>query len=242
MIQKIYNYFWSKDKYFIRDIRDLLGFTPKNLGLFKQAFIHKSNQEIEGVKSNERLEFLGDALLSTITAEYLYKKYLYKDEGFLTKMRAKIVRRSMLNRVGYDLRLDIFLKQYNRVHLSDSMLGNALEALVGAIYMEKGYDYTRDFVVGRILQEHLDMDVLVEKDENYKSRLLEWCQKYNKTLEYELLRKFRLDKRDRFQVGVLVDGQRISEAADFNKKGAEQIASRKAMTTLGILSKPLKGV
>ena len=126
MIQKIYNYFWSKDKYFIRDIRDLLGFTPKNLGLFKQAFIHKSNQEIEGVKSNERLEFLGDALLSTITAEYLYKKYLYKDEGFLTKMRAKIVRRSMLNRVGYDLRLDIFLKQYNRVHLSDSMLGNAL--------------------------------------------------------------------------------------------------------------------
>lgn len=238
MIKKIYNYFWSRDKYFIRDIRDLLGFTPKNLLLFKQAFIHKSNQEFQNEKSNERLEFLGDALLTTIIAEYLFKKYVYKDEGFLTKMRAKIVRRSTLNTVGYDLGLDIFLKQYNQVNLSDSMLGNALEALIGAIYMEKGYEYTRDFVVVRILQEHMDIEVLEKKDENFKSRLLEWCQKYNKSLEYELVKKFRFNKRDRFQVGVLVDGQRISEASDFNKKGAEQIASRKAMDTLGILSNP----
>jgi len=238
LIKKIYNYFWSRDKYFIRDIRDLLGFTPKNLLLFKQAFIHKSNQEFQNEKSNERLEFLGDALLTTIIAEYLFKKYVYKDEGFLTKMRAKIVRRSTLNTVGYDLGLDIFLKQYNQVNLSDSMLGNALEALIGAIYMEKGYEYTRDFVVVRILQEHMDIEVLEKKDENFKSRLLEWCQKYNKSLEYELVKKFRFNKRDRFQVGVLVDGQRISEASDFNKKGAEQIASRKAMDTLGILSNP----
>ncbi len=238
MIKKIYNYFWSRDKYFIRDIRDLLGFTPRNLHLFKQAFIHKSNQEFQNEKSNERLEFLGDALLSTIIAEYLFKKYPYKDEGFLTKMRAKIVRRSTLNTVGYDLGLDIFLKQYNQVNLSDSMLGNALEALIGAVYMEKGYEFTRDFVVIRILQEHMDMEVLEKKDENFKSRLLEWCQKYNKSLEYELLKKFRFNKRDCFQVGVLVDGERLSEASDFNKKGAEQIASRKAMDTLGILSKP----
>ncbi|MBY5957607.1 ribonuclease III [Membranicola marinus] len=214
----------------------MLGFTPKNLLLFKQAFIHKSNQEFENEKSNERLEFLGDALLSTIIADFLFKKYLYKDEGFLTKMRAKIVRRSTLNKVGYDLGLDIFLKQYNQVHLSDSMLGNALEALIGAIYMERGYDYTRHFVVSRILQENLDIEVLEKKDENFKSRLLEYCQKHNKSLEYELLRKFRADKRDRFQVGVVVDGQRISEASEFNKKGAEQIASRKAMARLGLLT------
>lgn len=236
MIKKIYNYFWSRDKYFIRDLRHLLGFTPKNILLFKQAFIHKSNQAFQNEKSNERLEFLGDALISTIIADFLFKRYLYKDEGFLTKMRAKIVRRSTLNAVGYDLGLDIFLKQYNQVHLSDSMLGNALEALIGAIYMERGYEYTRSFVVSRILQEHLDIEVLEKKDENFKSRLLEYCQKHNKSLEYELLRKFRFDKRDRFQVGVLVDGQRISEASEFNKKGAEQIASRKAMDTLGLLT------
>lgn len=237
MIQKIYNYFWSKDKYFIRDIRDLMGFTPRNLLLFKQAFIHRSNLEFESEKSNERLEFLGDALLSTIIADYLFKKYPYKDEGFLTKMRAKIVRRSTLNSVGYDLRLDIFLKQYNQINLSESMLGNALEALIGAIYLERGYDFTSDFIVSRILQEHLDIGVLEQKDENFKSRLLEWCQKHNKSLEYELLRKFRSNKRDRFEVGVLVDGERISEASEYNKKGAEQIASQKAMMSLGLLSR-----
>ncbi len=237
MIQKIYNYFWSKDKYFIRDIRGLLGFTPRNLLLFKQAFIHRSNMDFQSEKSNERLEFLGDALLSTIIAEYLFKKYPYKDEGFLTKMRAKIVRRSTLNSVGYDLRLDIFLKQYNQINLSESMLGNALEALIGAIYLERGYDFTSEFIVARILQEHLDIGVLEHKDENFKSRLLEWCQKHNKSLEYELLRKFRSNKRDRFEVGVLVDGERISEASEYNKKGAEQMASQKAMMTLGLLTK-----
>lgn len=236
MIRELYNYYWSKDKYFIRDIRGLLGFTPRNLLLFKQAFIHRSNLEFQSEKSNERLEFLGDALLSTIIAEYLFKKYPYKDEGFLTKMRAKIVRRRTLNAIGYDLRLDIFLKQYNQVTLSESMLGNALEALIGAIYMERGYGFTRDFIVSRILQEHLDMGVLEQKDENFKSRLLEWCQKHDKSLEYELLRKFRSNKRDRFEVGVLVDGERISEASEYNKKGAEQIASQKAMVTLGLLS------
>lgn len=237
MIQKIYNYFWSEDKYFVRNLRNTLGFTPKNLVLFKQAFMHRSNPEISNERSNERLEFLGDALLSMITAEFLFQKYLYKDEGFLTKMRAKIVRRSSLNTIGQDMGLDIFLKQYNQVHLSDSMLGNALEALVGAIYIEKGYEYTRDFVICRIFQEHLDLDLLEKKDENFKSRLLEWCQKHGKELQYDLLKKFRTQKRDRFKVAVIIDGIKISEASDFNKKGAEQTASQRAMQSLGILSK-----
>lgn len=236
MIREIYNYFISEDKYFIRDIRKMLGFTPKNLTLFKQAFIHRSNQNVSSEKSNERLEFLGDALLSTIMAEFLFQKYLYKDEGFLTKMRAKIVRRSTLNMVGHDLGLDVFLMQYNQVTLSDSMLGNALEALVGAIYIEKGYNFTRDFVVNKILQEHLDLEALEKKDENFKSRLLEWCQKHDKSLQYDLLKKFRSQKRDRFRVAVIIDGKKMAEASDFNKKGAEQLASRIAMQSLGLLT------
>lgn len=237
MIQKVYNLFWSKDKDFVRNLRNTVGFTPKNLVLFKQAFLHRSNPEISNEKSNERLEYLGDALLSMVTAEFLFQKYLYKDEGFLTKMRAKIVRRSSLNSIGKDMGLDVFLKQYNQVHLSESMYGNALEALVGAIYIEKGYDFTRDFVICRIFQEYLDFDVLEKKDENFKSRLLEWCQKHGKDLEYDLLKKFRTQKRDRFRVAVVIDGKKISEASDFNKKGAEQIASRRAMQSLGIIAR-----
>ncbi|WP_236977622.1 ribonuclease III [Membranihabitans maritimus] len=239
MIQKIYNYFWSKDKYFIRNIRELLGFVPTNLFLFKQAFIHKGSNHNSNNRqiSNERLEFLGDALLSTIIAEYLYKKYLHEDEGFLTKMRAKIVQRKTLNRVAEDLGLDIFLKQYNQLQLSDSMMGNALEALIGAIYIEKGYNFTRNFVVVRILQEHLDVHSLEKKDENFKSRLLEWCQKNGKVLEYELMEKYRQQKRDRFKVAVIVDEEVIANGSEFNKKGAEQIASKKAMVKLGLLKK-----
>lgn len=239
MIQKIYNYFWSKDKYFIRNIREQLGFVPKNLFLFKQAFIHKSNQDPSYQISNERLEFLGDAILSTIIAEYLFNKYIYEDEGFLTKMRAKIVQRKTLNKVGKDLGLDVFLKHYNQLKLSDSMLGNALEALLGAIYIEKGYSYTKNFVIDKILQDHLDIHSLEKKDENFKSRLLEWCQKHSKELEYELVEKYRHQKRDRFKVAVLVDGKIIAEASEFNKKGAEQLASQKAMNSLGLIKVPV---
>ncbi|NND07268.1 MAG: ribonuclease III [Saprospiraceae bacterium] len=219
-------------------MKPILGFVPSNMALFQQAFFHKSNnnnQDSTGPKvhqNNERLEYLGDALLSTIVAEYLFKKYPNSDEGFLTKMRAKIVKRKTLNDIGDRMGLDMLLLEYNSTKLSKSMMGNALEALVGAVYLEKGYDITRRFVVNRILRAYLDIHKLEKKDDNFKSQLLEWCQKNGLEISYEVLDRFKVDKRDRFKVAVLVDGAKMGEAEEFNKKSAEQIASRIALSRI----------
>ncbi len=201
--------------------------------MFQQAFYHKSNNNQVSIKgqryNNERLEYLGDALLSTIVAEYLFKKYPNSNEGFLTKMRAKIVKRKTLNFIGDEMGLDMLLMEYNNTKLSKSMLGNALEALVGAVYLEKGYDATKRFVINRILRSYLDIHAMESRDDNFKSQLLEWCQKNGKDISYEVLDRFKVDKRDRFKVAVLVDGDQMAEAEDYNKKSAEQTASKLAL-------------
>ena len=185
-------------------------------------------------QNNERLEYLGDAVLSTIVAEYLFKKYPSKKEGFLTKMRSKIVKRKTLNNIAEHMELDVILTEYSQGKLSNSMLGNALEALVGAIYIESGYRFARDYVIGKILRKYLDIHELENIDDNYKSQLLEWCQKNGKEVDYRLVQKYKYDKRDRFKVAVVVDGDEIAIAEDFNKKSAEQTASSKAIGLLNI--------
>jgi len=237
VIRKFFNYYISPDKELARKLKDILGFTPRNLKLFEQAFFHKSmnnTQGITGHSNNERLEYLGDAILSTIVAEYLYKKYPLQDEGFLTKMRSKIVKRKTLNRIADRMGLDILLSDYSHGKLSQSMLGNALEALVGAIYLEFGYRKTRDYIIESILMQHIDVHKLESLDDNYKSLLLEWAQKYGKIVEYKLIAKSKLNKRDRFKVGVFIDGSQVASAEDFNKKSAEQIASSSVINKLEI--------
>ncbi len=229
--------FFSADKNFAKRLKNLLGFTPTNLALFKLAFYHKSTStdKLHNVQSNERLEYLGDAVLGTIVAEYLFKKYPNSDEGFLTKMRSKIVKRKSLNRIADKMGLDVFLAEYNNTRLSKSMLGNALEALVGAVYLECGYRKTKRYVIRKILRGYLDIHELESFDDNYKSQLLEWCQKNGSTVAYKMLAKYKFEKRDRFKVAVLVDGKKLAIADDFNKKSAEQTASEKAMQILGIV-------
>ena len=184
--------------------------------------------------NNERLEYLGDAILSTIVAEYLFKKYPSKNEGFLTKMRSKIVKRKSLNEVAHNMGLDVILNEYSQGKMSKAMMGNALEALVGAIYLEHGYRKTKNYVITKILMKYLDVHSLENYDDNYKSQLLEWCQKNGKEVDYRLLQKFKYDKRDRFKVAVSVDGKEIATAEDFNKKSAEQNASSIALKRLHI--------
>ena len=179
--------------------------------------------------NNERLEFLGDAILSSIVAEYLFKKYPNRDEGFLTKMRSRIVKRNTLNEIAEKMGLDIILSEYSMGRMSKTMLGNALEALVGAVYMEFGYDKTKQYIVKNVLMKFLDIHRLETEDDNFKSQLLEWGQKHGKTVKFKLLNKYKHDKRDRFNIGVLIDGQQVSEADDFNKKSAEQKASKIAL-------------
>ncbi len=238
IILRIYNFYFSKDKNFAKRLYALLGFTPANLNIFKLAFYHKSTStdKLYAIQSNERLEYLGDALLGTIVAEYLFKKYPNSNEGFLTKMRSKIVKRHSLNKIADKMGLDVFLSQYNNTRLSRSMLGNALEALVGAVYLECGYTKTRSYVINKILRGYLDIHELETFDDNYKSQLLEWCQKNGQTVSYKMISKYKYEKRDRFKVAVLVNGKKLATADDFNKKSAEQTASEKAMTVLGIQS------
>ena len=217
---------------------DVLGFVPGNITIYKLAFSHKSSQNEKSVLSqnNDRLEYLGDAVLGTIVAEYLFKKYPDSNEGFLTKMRSKIVKRKTLNRIGDKLELDGVLQEFNNTRLSRSMLGNAVEALVGAIYLDAGYAFTQKYIVENILRRYLDIHELENYDDNYKSQLLEWCQKHGKTISYKLISRYKFEKRDRFKVGVFVNNQRIATADDFNKKSAEQAASEKAMIELGFLT------
>lgn len=241
VVRQTYNIFLSNDKEFARRLKTLLGFTPSNLAIFKLAFFHKSTSNAvhpeantPSFQNNERLEYLGDAVLGTIVAEYLFKKYPNGDEGFLTKMRSKIVKRQSLNKIADNMGLDLILSEYNNTRISRSMLGNALEALVGAVYLEIGYEKTRQYVVTKILRKYLDIHGLETYDDNYKSQLLEWSQKNGKIVAYKVISKYKFEKRDRFKVAVLIDGEKIATADDFNKKSAEQLASEKAMMFLGI--------
>lgn len=237
LIRKIYNYYFSKDKQLARKLKPVLGFIPSDLNLFRLAFNHKSStsEKNNRMQNNERLEYLGDAVLGTIVAEYLFNKYPNSDEGFLTKMRSKIVKRNSLNRIGDKMGLDVILSEYNATRLSRSMLGNCVEALVGAIYLEYGYAYTKQYIISRVLRKYLDIHELETYDDNYKSQLLEWSQKQGKNVSYKVIAKYKLDKRDRFKVAVLIDGQKIATADDFNKKSAEQTASERALISLGII-------
>ena len=235
ILRRFYNLYLSEDKELTMRLKPILGFTPARLSLFKTAFYHKSmTNETPGRPTNERLEYLGDAILSTIVAEYLFKKYPNKDEGFLTKMRSKIVKRQTLNEIADNMGLDVILSEYSLGKMSSSMLGNALEALVGAIYIEFGYEKTKNYVIRNILMRYLDMNDLEIRDDNHKSQLLEWCQKNGKEINFTTLAKFKLDKRDCFKVAVVIDGQEISTAEDFNKKSAEQTASSRAIEILNI--------
>lgn len=236
-LRRLYNYYFHPEKELARRLKTLIGFTPVHLTLFKLAFFHKSTftSRDYAISNNERLEFLGDAVLSTIVGEYLFKKYPNSDEGFLTKMRSKIVKRNSLDDIADRMGLDLFLAHYNPTRLSKSMLGNALEALVGAVYIEVGYDRTKRYVIQRVLRKYLDIHNLEQYDDNFKSQLLEWCQKNGRQIDYKVLAKYKSDKRDKFKVAVYVDGKKLGTADDFNKKSAEQMASERAMITLGII-------
>jgi len=236
VIRRFYNYYISSEKDLAKKLKSVLGFVPDNMRLFKLAFFHKSMNSEEGPKNsnNERLEYLGDAVLSTIVAEYLYKKYPGKAEGFLTKMRSKIVKRKTLNQIAEKMGIDVILSKYSQGKMSFSMLGNAFEAMVGALYIEYGYDKTRNYVIQKILMRYLDIHELETNDDNYKSQLLEWGQKEGRVVSYKLINKYKLDKRDRFRIGVYLDGKEVSTAEDFNKKAAEQMASSIALRKMEI--------
>jgi ribonuclease-3 len=229
------NFFRFKGEHreFYLFFKNTLGFTPRNTKLYQIAFIHKSKSLDMGQGrkvNNERLEYLGDAVLSAIVAEFLYKKYPNQGEGFLTEMRSKIVSRANLNKLAQKIGLSQ-LVQYNRVSqdIFKSIDGDTFEALIGAIYLEKGYNFTLHIVIDKIINLHLDVDTMAHTDWNFKSKIIDWGQKNHKKISFEVERVFYQGKESRrhYDVRVKVDDTPAEHAIEYSIKAAEQLAAEK---------------
>ena len=203
------------------------------------AFRHRSIAVVlkNGTKnSNERLEFLGDAVLGSVIAEELFKRYPYKDEGFLTEMRSKIVNRANLNQLARKLGLGDLIEFDTRIvnypNKQGSLLGDAFEALIGAIYLDKGYNFTRNFLLSQIIKPHIDIHTLENTETNFKSKLIEWCQRHGKDVTFELVANAEGDSAKLFTIKVSIDGESMGSGRDYNKKNAEKLAAEKACEAL----------
>lgn len=229
---------FSKDKALLNALSNILGFYPSNIHLYKSALRHRSAAtEIKnGIKnSNERLEYLGDAILGAVVADYVFKKFPYKEEGFLTEMRSKIVSRESNNKLCRKLGLDALIQNNPDNVPNKSMHGDAFEALIGAIYLDKGYRVCRRFIIGRIIQHHLDIDTLENTETNFKSRLIEWAQREKKSFVFELGEEEDNGNRRLICMHAIVDGDVAGTGKDYSKKKAEQIAAMEACKKLGII-------
>ena len=220
----------SPNKQLLLQLEHLLGFTPRHIAYYELAFMHRSKPE-DATDSNERLEFLGDAILGAMVAEYLFKKYPYQPEGYLTELRSRIVRRETMNNVALRMGLNK-LVQYNQNDrgLSRShIFGNALEALIGAVYLDQGFIKTRTFILNQIIRAYIDLDMMESTDTNYKNQLLSWAQRNNHVLTFDTLDEKMEATRKLFTVGIMLDGEEFATGTGYNKKEAGQVAAQKAL-------------
>lgn len=223
---------FSPDKKLYYSLRNILGFYPANIALYKQAFRHSSvaHEIKDGIKdSNERLEYLGDAILSAVIAHHLFTLFPFKDEGFLTKMRSKIVSRMQLNQLSVKLGLNKLIDSNLEASYNSSVNGDAFEALIGAIYLDKGYSTTHQFILTRIIRYHIDMDEVETKETDFKSKLIEWAQKEKKEVRFVVATELGTGYQKQFVIEVVIEGEVIAKAQHFVKKKAEQHAAEQAL-------------
>ncbi|MDX2305560.1 MAG: ribonuclease III [Microscillaceae bacterium] len=214
---------------------------PFNLSLYRLALCHTSMSRIvshTGFKeSNERLEYLGDALLGAVIADYLFRKYPFKNEGFLTEIRSRIVNRESLNGLSQKIGLDELI-QYegnNRGKTAyKSLNGDALEALVGAIYLDKGFRACARFIIHRLIRNHLDLEEIVANNKNFKSIVIEWAQKENRELRFEIIKEVGSKHQREFVAQIFVDDEPLATGSGYSKKKAEQAAAQKSCEVLNL--------
>lgn len=220
-------------------ISETIGFKPANIHLYELAFRHSSASERPSKKlpqNNERLEFLGDAILGTIVADYLYQQYPEKDEGFLTSMRSKIVSRSNLNEISRELGIqDLVVSNLDKKKPAKSLGGDTLEALIGAIYLDKGIASAKIFVHKKIIEQHVYLDVLEQHIISYKGLLIEWAQKERKQFEFSLLKQWGKQHNMTFEMGLFLDEVLVATGKGSSKKRAEEEAAEKAFSSLQIV-------
>ena len=240
--KQFYNRFVSTEKEFAREIRYICGYTPKEIFLYRLAMTHSSyiqrNKSERNVarECNERLEFLGDSVLDAVIAEYLFKIYPLKDEGFLTEMRSKIVNRKSLNSICKKLRIDKLILHKQNGPANESMYGDALEAFIGALYVDLGYRHAKRFVYKRIINPHIHLLSVEQQVISYKNKLIEYVQKSKMgLLEFEVIDEKGEGRKKRFKVRAIASGQELGTGEGKNKKTAEQNASLDALVKLNEL-------
>ncbi|MEI6265201.1 MAG: ribonuclease III [Sphingobacteriia bacterium] len=220
---------------FDQQIIDMLGIRPGNIQLYRNALSHRSVKETPD-ENNERLEFLGDAVLSAIVADYLFKRYPYKGEGFLTEMRSKMVNRQQLNDIALKmgLRKLTFYNKFDNALKGSQIFGNTLEALIGAVYLDKGYDKTKTWILKQIIIPHLFLEDLELIDINLKNKLIGWANKNGKTITFDLAEEKLEGNRRIFTMNAVLDGEIFAQGKAGNKKDASQVAAQIAVEKLGL--------
>ncbi len=232
--------FSSERKEFYLFLKDLLGFYPQNLRLYDLAFIHKSASVVDSqgnLVNNERLEYLGDAILGAIIADFLYNRFPQEDEGFLTKTRSKLVNRAILTQLTHDMGLHIFIDSNTTKKIDKSHIyGDALEALIGAIYLDRDYQAAKFFVTKKILPQFVDLREIEHEDSNFKSQLIEWSQKNKRDLEFETTEETdENSKQPKFKAVVKIDNKEVGTGTGSSKKEAHQNAAQKTLKKINEL-------
>ena len=215
----------------------ILGFYPDNIHLYEQAFLHKSSSVESGDGrwlNNERLEFLGDAVLDAVVADIVYKHFQNKREGFLTNTRSKIVQRETMNRVAVELGLDKMVVYSDKLSSHNNhMYGNALEALIGAIYLDQGYEVCYNFIQNVLIKKYVNLETIARKEVNFKSSLIEWSQKNKLEISFDLIESFTdNDGNPVFQTGVTLSDTQIGVGIGYSKKESQQSAAKMAIKKL----------
>jgi len=232
----IFNSHSKSDGDFFLGIKAILGFKPKNLAIYQKAFLHRSvnKKDANGNPMNyERLEFLGDAMLGTIISKHLYNQVPDGDEGYLTKMRSKIVSRKHLNTLGRDLDLLRYVEsRIPKSHFGENIHGNVFEALVGAIYLDRGYRFCEKFIYKKVIVPYVDIEELEGRVISYKSLVIEWCQKQKETFHYDVYEDSGNESLKHFGVKLTIGERLLGKARATSKKKAEEKASKRAYFAL----------
>lgn len=232
----------EKEKLLSDAVQRIIGVKPYNIRLYNLAMQHSSvaneSGSVKGFKeSNERLEYLGDAILGAVVAEYLFQKYPYKDEGFLTEVRSRIVNRESLNRLAFKIGLSELVEFEGRKKTAQShksIYGDAMEAFIGAIYLDRGFHFSRRYIINKLLQQHYDIDEVVGTTTNFKSLIIEWAQKNNHEIEFTVTKPGGGKAGKQFKVNLVMDGEVMATGSGYSKKKAEQDAARKTCDLLDI--------
>jgi ribonuclease-3 len=217
----------SSDKKLSASIKNLFGYTPKNLDLFKQALRHSSAAKNQ--KSNERLEFLGDSILNSLIAEYLFKLMPNAGEGVLTQARSRIVSRQQLNKLALKMGLESLLVTDIKGGVPSSVFGNALEALVGAVFLDKGYVQTQKIILHKVIKQHLEIETLINENTDYKSQLINHCQRQRLHVNFKVLSEKKVGLKKVYHMGIEINDKLVADASHNSKRAAEQLAAQHAL-------------